>query len=177
MPDGAPLLARLAVVAQACSGGGPLPADALQRVLQILRVGAGEVDPLTAAGVLKPEPDRVQPLPLQAELLGQHWVRAVGHVAGTGMVKRREVNPDLVGTPSLKVYLHERGGPKRLNDLVVSDACLAAGYHRELVVVVGVAPDRSVDGAGQRVRQALNKRMVGLVDSTLLERPRSEEHT
>src|SRR5664280_1445981 len=128
-----------------------LAADAVQRGLQILRVRAGEGDPLAAAGVLKPEPDRVKPLALQAEPLGQHGVRAVGQVPNAGMVERREVNPDLMSAPSLEVDLYERGGPKRLNDLVVRDARLAAGYHRELVVVVGVAPDRSVHGAVQRI--------------------------
>src|SRR5665647_1452892 len=165
------LLVCRAVATRACPREGSSAADAVQRGLQILRVGASEVHPLAATGVLEAEPDRVQPLTFQTELLGQHRVRAIGQVSDAGMVKRGEVNPDLVSTPRLKVDLHERGEPERLNDLVVSDARLAGGYHRELVVVVGVTADRSIDSAVQGIRQALDKGVVRLVDRALLERP------
>src|SRR5450631_4712085 len=87
-----------------CPSGrlGPDPgsaADAVQSGLQVLGVGAVEVDPLAAAGVLEAEPDRVQPLAFQAELLGQYRVRAVGQVPDAGMAQGGAVNPDLVGTP------------------------------------------------------------------------------
>src|ERR1019366_10680535 len=146
-------------------------ADAVQRGLQVLRVGAGEVDPFAAAGMLEAEPDRVQPLSFQAKLLGQYRVRAVSQVSDARMAERREVNPDLMCTPGLEVDLHERGRPERLNDLIVSATRLATGNHRELVVVVWVAPDRGIDGAVQRVGQSLDKSVVGLVDRALLECP------
>ncbi len=51
------------------------------------------------------------------------------------------------------------------------DGVLAGVHDRELVVVAGVAADRRVDGADERVGQALHERVVGLVDRALLEGP------
>ena len=65
-----------------------LAADAVQRGLQILRIGAAEVDSLAARGMLEPETDRMQPLTLQTQRPGQHRVCAVGQVPYTGMAQR-----------------------------------------------------------------------------------------
>ena len=84
-----------------------LSADPVQGGLQILGIGATEVDPLARAGVLKPEADRVQPLAFEAERCGQHRVSTVGEVSGAGMAQGREVNPDLMSAPRFQVDLHE----------------------------------------------------------------------
>src|SRR5450759_1856545 len=146
-----------------------LAADAVQSCLQIGGVGAADVDPLTTAGVHEPEADSVPPLAFETQLLGKGWVRTVGQVTDAGMTQGGEVNPDLVGAPGLEMDLDQGGRPESLDHLVVGDARFAAGQHRELVVVVGVAPDRSVDGALHRIGQSLDKRVVGLVDRALLE--------
>ena len=96
-----------------------LAADAVQGGLQIVRVGAAEVDAFAGAGVYEPEADRVQPLTFESELLGHDGVRTVGQVTDAGMAQRREVNPDLVGSSGLEMDLHEGGRPEGLDDLVV----------------------------------------------------------
>ena len=111
----------------------------------------------------------MKPLAFEAEPLGQGRVGTVGQVTDTGMAQGCEVHPDLVGAAGLEMDLHQRGRPERLDDLVVGDARLAAGQHRELVVVVGMAADRGVDRALQRIGQALDEGVVGLVDRALLE--------
>ena len=95
---------------------------------------------------------------------GEHRVGAVGQVADTGMVQGAQVHADLVGAPGLELDLEQRGEPVRLQRVVVGDAVPAAFAHGELVVVLGVPEDRRVDGAGERVRMALDQGVVGLVD-------------
>src|SRR5664279_895762 len=108
MPQSGTVWVWRAVAAQSLVTAVALPPYAVKRSLKIQRVGTGELDPFASAGVLKPEPDRMQPLALQAQPLGQHRVGAVGQVADTGMTQRGEVHPDLVGTPGLQVDGHQR---------------------------------------------------------------------
>src|SRR5699024_11098761 len=123
----------------------------VQRVLQVLGVRAGEIDPGARAGMLEAQADRVQPLPLQSRAGGQDRVGPVGEVPGAGMVQGGEVHADLVRPPGLQLYLDERGSLVRLQRLVVGDRVLAVGGHGEPPVRRRVPTDRGVDGPGQRV--------------------------
>ena len=79
------------------------------------------------------------------------------------------MHPDLVRATGLEVDLEQAREPVGLEGLVVGDAVSAVAHHRELVVVVRVAPDRRVDRSAQRVRVALDQRVVGLVDGAVTE--------
>ena len=71
--------------------------------------------------------------------------------------------------PVSSLMSSRRGGAERLDQVVVRDGGLALGGHGPLVVVVGVAADRGVDGAAHRVRVALDQGVVALVDDPLAE--------
>ena len=121
-------------------------------------------------GVLEPELHGVQPLPLQPEPLGEGGVGTVGQVAHARMLERGHVHPDLVGPSGLEVHLQQGREPVGLQRRVVRDAGPSLGHHRELVVRLGVPPDRCVDRALERVGVALHQRVVDLVDVAVAER-------
>src|SRR6478609_11518075 len=101
--------------------------------------------------MLEAESYGVQPLPLEPDPLGQDRVRAVGEVADARMLERAHVDADLVGATGLEVDLEEAGEAVSLERRVVGDAVPAIGHDGHLVVVLRVAPDRSVDGALERI--------------------------
>ena len=121
-------------------------------------------------GCSKPSRTACSHCRLRPRRRGQRRVGAVGQVADARVPQRRHVHPDLVGAPGLQRDLQQAGRPVRLEGLVVGDARLAAGHDGPPVVVARVPVDRRVHGAAQRVRVALDQRVVGLVDRALLER-------
>jgi hypothetical protein len=62
-----------------------------------------------AGGVGEAEPDRVQPLPGQAQPGGQHGIGPVQPVAGTRVPDRRHMHPDLVRPAGLQDHLDQAG--------------------------------------------------------------------
>src|SRR5580765_8948622 len=80
-----------------------VPSEQVERPLEVLGVLAGERHVLPRPRVLEAEPDRVQPLPLQPDPLGEDRVGAVGEVADARVVQGREVHPDLVRPTGLEV--------------------------------------------------------------------------
>src|SRR6478672_10128662 len=105
-----------------CRGAGPAAyltarrggSESLEGLGQVGRVGALVSDVLAGAGVVEAQPHGVQPLPFEAEAGGQGRIGAVGEVAGTRVVQRREVDADLVSAPGLEVDVEQRSGPERL---------------------------------------------------------------
>ena len=71
------------------------------------------------------------------------------------MTLRGHVHSNLVGSAGLEGDLEQGCCWKRLDRLVVGDRVLAALDDRELVVGLRVAADRRLDGALQRIEQAL----------------------
>ena len=171
---------RIAVIAARCSGVSH-PDDAHAHAYpscstasdrrEVLRVLAGQLEPLARARVVEPEPHGVQPLPRQPDARRQRRVRAVREVADAGVPRRREVHADLVRPAGLQVHLDQRGRGQHLEHLVVRDRRLAVRDDRELPVRARVPADRGVDGARRRLRVALHERVVDLLDRALLERP------
>ena len=112
----------------------------------------------------------MQPLPAEAQLLGQGRVGAVGQVTDARVLQRGHVHADLVGAAGLELDVEQRRVPEGLDGVVVGDAVAASRHHRELVRRGGMPVDRGVDGAGHRVGMALHQCVVALVDGPLAER-------
>ena len=81
------------------------------------------------------------------------------------------VHPDLMGAAGLESDLEQRSAAERLHRLVVGHRVLAGGGHGELPRMGRMAPDRSVDRAGERIGMTLDDRVIDLLDLTLLEGP------
>src|SRR5699024_4550763 len=144
--------------------GGSVGSDVIDRGLQILGVVAFEFDPLLRVGMAEAELDRMQPLPFETELLGQHGIGPIGQIAHARMFGGGEVDAELMGAAGLEVDLDECGSPMRLDHLVVGDRVLAYGAHGVEAIVLRVPGDRGVDRAEHRVGQSLDESVVGLVD-------------
>ncbi len=86
-----------------------------------------------------------------------------------GWRTRRHVHPDLVGAAGLQLDVEQADRAERLDRVVVRHRGTAARDDRPAPVAGGVPVDRRVDGAAQRVRQALDQRVVALVDGALFE--------
>ena len=85
------------------------------------------------------------------------------------MAQRGEVHTNLVGASGFQVHLHQGCGAEGFEHIVVGDGVAAVLNHGELPLVAGVATDGRVDGAAQRVGQALYERVVDLVHGAFLE--------
>ncbi len=115
-------------------------------------------------GVREPEPDRVQPLPVQARAAGrQHRIGSVEPVAHARMPDRRHVHPDLVGPAGLQVHLKQGGRPEGLQGVVMRHRRPPVGDHREPPVAGRMPGNRRVDRPAERIRVALDQRVVDLV--------------
>ena len=66
--------------------------------------------------------------------------------------------------PGLEADLEQAGRPERLQRVVVRDARLATGDDRKAERRGRMPVDRRVDRAAQRIRMALDQRVVALVD-------------
>ena len=86
------------------------------------------------------------------------------------MALRRHVHPDLVRAARFELDLEEARVGERLERRVMRHRRLAVARDRELPVVPGMAADRPLDRARERIRVPLHDRVVDLVDLALLER-------
>src|SRR4029077_20177650 len=84
-------------------------AEDVQGVLEIGRVLAAELSPVTVRRMGEAEADRVQPLPGQPEPVREHRVRTVQPVADAWVAQRRHVHPYLVRAPGLQDDLSQAG--------------------------------------------------------------------
>jgi len=142
----------------------------LERVLQIGRVRALELDILPRRRMREAQSVRVQPLALEAELGADGRICAVHRVADARVALSGHVHANLVRSSSLKVHLEQRGIRKRLERLVVRDRWLAVRGYRELPARRGVASDRGIDCSRERVWVALHDGVVDLGHLAVVER-------
>ncbi len=142
----------------------------LKGARQVRRVGAVELGPPAIGRVGEAQRRGVQPLPGQAQPLGEDRVGAVEQVPRAGMAQGRHVHPDLVRPPRFQLDLDQAGGPERFDRVVVGHAGAAAVDHREPPVPGGVPADRRIHGAAQRVGMTLDQGVVALVHRALAER-------
>src|SRR3569833_3808903 len=143
----------------------------LESVRQDVREGALGLHPPPVGRVLEAEPYGVQPLPYQAEPRRQRRIGAVREVTRARVVDGRHVHPDLVGTAGLQLDVEQADRAERLDTVVVRHRGTAARDAGPPSVAGGVPVDRGVDGAPQRIRQALDEGVVALVDGAFLEGP------
>ncbi len=97
-------------------------------------------------------------------------VGPVGQVPHTRMSDGAHVHPDLMRASRLQVDEEQTRRTERLERLVVRHALFATGGNRPAPVILGVPPDRCVDGASARVGVSLDHGVVDLLDGSLLER-------
>ena len=140
-----------------------------QRVGQVERVLAGEGYALAGTGVIEAQAVRVQPLAGQSQFGAKARVGAVGQVAAAGVAQCREVHTNLVGASGFQVHLHQGRGAEGLEHIVVGDRVAAVLDHCELPLIAGVTANGRVNGAAQRVGQALHERVVDLIYGAFLE--------
>src|SRR5690625_5283084 len=95
--------------------------------------------------------DSVQPLAFQSDSLGKVRIGAVVQIAHTGMAERAHVDTNLVGTAGFQPDVEEARVSMGLDRAVMRDTLPAVGAHGELEVVLVVAGDGGVDGAGMRI--------------------------
>ena len=139
-----------------------------QRVGQVERVLAGEGHALTGAGWSKPGGARAATG--ESDQFGaKARVSAVGQVTAAGVAQRGEVHTNLVSTSGFQVHLYQGCGAEGFEHIVVGDGVASVFNHGELPFVAGVAADGCVDGAAQRVGQALHEGVVDLVHGAFLE--------
>ena len=112
---------------------------------------------------------RVQPLAGQTQFGAKARVGAVGQIAAAGVAQRGEVHTNLVSTSGFQVHLYQGCGAEGFEHIVVGDGVASVFNHGELPFVAGVAADGCVNGAAQRVGQALHEGVVDLVHGAFLE--------
>ena len=143
----------------------------VERMLQVGRIRAGDLDAPAVRGMRERQRPRMQPLALEPKFFRERWVCAVGQVACAWVVQRGEVHSDLVGATGFQFDVEQAGRLVRLQRVVVRDAVATVLGHRELPVVPTVPADRRVDGATRRIRVALHQCVITLFDGALFERP------
>ena len=72
------------------------------------------------------------------------------------------VDADLVGAAGFQVHLDEAGLAKGLDEAVMGDRGFAIIQHGEFPARFRVPADGSIDGAFDRIGQALDHRVIGL---------------
>ena len=133
----------------------------------------GDVFPALASGsalVLHPNPTELGPFELEA-FCREHRISAVAEIADTRVLDGCQMDPNLVRSSCFQVQLEQRRSDERLERLVMGHAWPTSGNHRHLVIGSGMTPYRGLNGAGERIRVALDKSVIGLVHRPRPERP------
>ena len=134
---------------------------------QVVGVTGDELDAAPVGWVPQCQPVRVQPLPGQPQPFGEHGIRAVEPVADARVPDGRHMHADLMGAAGLEADVKQACGAKSLDRVVMGDTRPSARDHGEPAVPGGVAADRRIHGATQRVGMALDERVITLFHRAL----------
>jgi len=84
--------------------------------------------------MIEGEAHRVQPLPMQAQPLGQDRIRTVEQVTHAGVPDRGHVDPDLMRPAGFQPNVGQAGAAERLDGVVMRHTGAAARHHGEPAV-------------------------------------------
>ncbi len=155
--------------------------------------GRLEAHPRERPGVSEAEPPGVQRRPGKAAHRAAGGDRelamarlAVGRIADDRMAQVLEMHADLMRSSGEKLELDEREACRRGDRAVAGGRGPAVGAHRHALAFRGVAADRGLDRAPQRLRSAVYDRQIALLDPPRgeirgqraigLRRPRHDQH-
>ena len=143
------------------------PLQLLQRILKLLREGAGERHLLAGAGVQERQLLRVEALRMQAEL---RLADAVDGVARDGVADPSHVHADLVRAAGLEAAAQVRILPVARDDLPVRHG-LAAVLLRNghALAVARVAADGRIDRAAVLAEAAADDALIGAAQRVVAE--------